>query len=171
MNSFLRTKLCLYNAACTAPHFGHPKISSFGTEQRTQTFWPSSELAPSLVRAQSVFPSHHLPERKALVYAVVTQDMRTDQIELVRPVERISFRRTENIDVQLSHLFLPGHRGILRVIVVLHMGGVELLGHRLTLLSLSLSLCRFGRLLVVVRIFYCLVAIAVCKCLAFPFVV
>ena len=101
--------------------------------------------------------------------------MRTNQIELVRPVERISFRRTENIDVQLSHLFLLWRRSILRVVVVvvLHIGGVGLLGRRLTLLSLSLRLCRFGfgRLLVV-RIFYCLTAIiAVCKCLAFPFVV
>lgn len=96
--------------------------------------------------------------------------MRTNQIELVRPVERISFRRTENIDVQLSHLFLLGHRSILRVVVVvvLHIGGVGRLGRRLTLLSLRL--CLFGRLLVV-RIFYCLAAIAVRKCLAFPFVV
>ena len=112
----------------------------------------------------------------ASAYAVVTRDpdssdMRTNQIELVRPVERISFRRTENIDVQLSHLFLLGQRSILRVVVVvvLHIGGVGLLGRRLTLLSLRLR--RFGRLLLVVRVFYCLAAIAVCKCLAFPFVV
>ena len=98
--------------------------------------------------------------------------MRTNQIELVRPVERISFRRTENIDVQFPHLFLLGHRSIFRVVVVvvLHVGGVGLIGRRLTLLSFRL--CRFGRLLVLVlRIFYCLAAIAVCKCLAFPFVV
>lgn len=112
----------------------------------------------------------------------VTQDpdsgyMQTNQIELVRPVERICFRRTENIDVQLSHLFLLGHRGILRVVVVvvLHIGGVGLLDTRLTLLSPRL--CRFGRLLLVlivrVRIFCCLAAIAACSArrLAFPFVV
>jgi hypothetical protein len=167
-----------YNTDYIAPQFDHLTISSFGTEHRTQKFWPLSELAPSLVRAQSVFLSHRLPGKKASVYAVVTQgpdsDMRTNQIELVRPVERISFRRTENIDVQLSHLLLLGHRSILRVVVVvvLRIGGVGLLGRRLTLLSLRLRLrlCRFGCLLVV-RIFYCLTAIVVYKCLAFPFVV
>ena len=106
----------------------------------------------------------------ASAYAIVTQDpdndMQTNQIELVRPIERISFRRTENIDVQLSHLFLLGHRGITRVVVVLHIiGRVGLLGRRLILL-LSLRLFRFGGLLVV-RIFCCLTVIAVCKCLAF----
>ena len=104
--------------------------------------------------------------------------MQTNQIELVRPVERICFRRTENIDVQLSHLFLLGHRGIFRVVVVvvLDIGGVGLLGRRLTLLSLRL--CRFfGRLLLVlvvrVHIFCCLAVIAAysAKRLAFPFVV
>jgi hypothetical protein len=103
--------------------------------------------------------------------------MQTNQIELVRPVKRICFRRTENVNIQLSHLFPLGHRGILRVVVVviLHIGGVGLLDRRLTLLSLRL--CRLGRLLLVlvvrVRIFCCLAAIATCsaKRLAFPFVV
>ncbi len=96
--------------------------------------------------------------------------MQTNQIELVRPVERISFRRTENIDVQLSHLFLLGHRGILRVVVVLHIGGVGLLGCGPTLLSPRPR--RFGGGLLVARTFYyCLSVIVVCKCLAFPFVI
>jgi hypothetical protein len=96
--------------------------------------------------------------------------MRTYHIELIRPVERIGFRRTENIDVQFSHLFLLGYRGILRIVVILYIGRVGLLGRCPTLLSLRLH--RFGGL-VVGRISFCLTAI-VCvswNCLAFPFLI
>ncbi len=96
--------------------------------------------------------------------------MRTYHIELIRPVKRISFRRTENIDVQFSHLFLLRYRGILRIVAILYIGRVGLLGRCPTLLSFRLH--RFGGL-VVGRIFYSLTAIVWVgwNCFAFPFVI
>ena len=57
----------------------------------------------------------------------------THQIELVRPVERIRFRRTEYVHVQLFHLFSLGFRSVVRVDLCL--GRAGLLGLCLILLS------------------------------------
>ena len=65
----------------------------------------------------------------------------THQIELVRPVERIRFRRAEYVHVQLFHLFLLGFRSVVRV--DLYLGRAGLLGLCL-ILFLRLRLGRFG---------------------------
>ena len=65
----------------------------------------------------------------------------THQIELVRPVERIWFCRTEYIHVQLFHLFPLGFHSVVRV--GLYLGRAGLLGLCLILL-LRLRLGRLG---------------------------
>lgn len=89
----------------------------------------------------------------------------THQIELVRPVERIRFRRTEYIHVQLFHLFLLGSRTLVRV--VRYLGRAGLLGLCL-ILFLCLRLRPFGGH--VARAFYRRI-IVVWRCFAFSLAV
>ena len=92
----------------------------------------------------------------------------THQIELVRPVERIRFRRTEDVHVQLFHPFLLGFRIVVRVDLYLCRTGLLGLGLCL-ILFLRLRLGRFGGH--VACAFYRIGVIVVWRCLAFSLAV